>query len=114
MAWNAIPIRPRPHASIPTAASEPARVGHRECWPRFPNHVWSYDFVHDRTYNGAAYRILNIIDETSREALLMRVQRRMYHKDVLEALSWLFLLRSVSALIRSDNGSEFTAQRARH
>ncbi|MCB0018394.1 MAG: IS3 family transposase [Anaerolineales bacterium] len=82
--------------------------------PLFPNHVWSYDFVHDRTHNGAAYRILNIIDEYSREALLMRVERRMNHKDVLESLSWLFLLRGVPTHIRSDNGSEFTAERVRH
>ena len=31
--------------------------------PAFPKHVWSYDFMHDRTHNGVAYRILNIIDE---------------------------------------------------
>ncbi len=82
--------------------------------PLFANHLWSCDFVHDRTHNGAAYLILNIIDEYSREALLMRVQRRMNHKDVLEALCWLFLLRSVPAHIRSDNDSEFTAERVPH
>jgi transposase InsO family protein len=82
--------------------------------PLFRNHVWSYDVVHDRTYNGAAYRILTIIDEYTREALLMRVRRRMTREDVLVALSWLFLLRGVPAHIRSDNGSEFTAKRVRH
>jgi transposase InsO family protein len=81
--------------------------------PLFANHVWSYDFMHDRTYNGAAYRLLNVIDEYAREALLIRVQRRMNHQDVLAALSWLFLLRGLPAHIRSDNGSEFTAKTVR-
>lgn len=81
--------------------------------PLFPNHVWSYDFMHDRTHNGASFRLLNIIDEFTREALLIRVQRRLNHKDVLAALSWLFLVRGVPVHIRSDNGSEFTAAKVR-
>ena len=40
---------------------------------RATNHVWSYDFVHDRTHDGRAYRTLNIIDEYTREALMIRV-----------------------------------------
>ena len=35
--------------------------------PEYPNHVWSYDFVEDRTHNGRKYRMLNIIDEFTRE-----------------------------------------------
>jgi putative transposase len=31
--------------------------------PQYPKHVWSYDFVQDRTHNGHAFRVLNIIDE---------------------------------------------------
>jgi len=37
--------------------------------PEYPNHVWSYDFVEDRTHNGRKYRMLNIIDEFTRECL---------------------------------------------
>jgi transposase InsO family protein len=81
--------------------------------PLFPYHVWSYDFMYDRTHNGAPFRLLNVIDEFTREALLIRVQRRMNHKDVLESLSWLFLFRGIPAHIRSDNGSEFTASKVR-
>ena len=36
--------------------------------PEYPNHVWSYDFVEDRTHNGRKYRMLNIIDEFTRES----------------------------------------------
>lgn len=81
--------------------------------PLFANHVWSYDFVQDRTQDGTSFRLLNILDEFTREALLIRVARRLNHQDVLAALSWLFLLRGVPAHIRSDNGSEFTAKQVR-
>jgi transposase InsO family protein len=69
--------------------------------------------MQDRTYDGASFRLLNILDEFTREALLIRVARRLNHQDVLAALSWLFLLRGVPAHIHSDNGSEFTARKVR-
>ena len=37
--------------------------------PEHPNHVWSYDFVQDRTHDGRLFRTLNIIDEFTKEAL---------------------------------------------
>ena len=81
--------------------------------PAYRNHVWSYDFMQDRTHNGVAFRILNIIDEYSRECLMICVDRQLNHLNVLDALNWLFLWCGVPAHIRSDNGSEFTAQRVR-
>ena len=81
--------------------------------PEFKKHVWSYDFMHDRTHNGVPFRILNVIDEYTRECLAVRVARRLTHKDVLEVLCDLFCERGVPVHIRSDNGSEFTAQRVR-
>lgn len=33
--------------------------------PEYPNHVWSYDFVEDRTHNGRKFRMLNVIDIVS-------------------------------------------------
>ncbi|NCF67925.1 MAG: DDE-type integrase/transposase/recombinase [Chloroflexi bacterium] len=69
--------------------------------------------MHDRTYNEAPFRLLNVIDEYTREALLIRVQHRMNHQDALTALSWLILLRGLPAHIRSDTGSEFTAEKVR-
>ena len=74
-----------------------------------PNHVWSYDFVADRTHNGKAYRMLCIIDEFTREALVIRVARRLNSTDVIEALCDLFIVRGIPAHIRSDNGPEFIA-----
>ena len=81
--------------------------------PAYPNHVWSYDFVQDRTHNGVAFRILNIIDEYTRECLQVRVERHLSHEEVLEALAWLFCTRGIPNHIRSDNGPEFTAERVR-
>jgi len=82
-------------------------------WPLFPKHVWSYDFMEDRTHNGVKFRILNIIDEYTRVYLVVRVARRLTHRDVLKALNGLFIRRGVPVHIRSDNGSEFTAKRVR-
>ena len=81
--------------------------------PERPNHVWSYDFVQDRTDDGRAYRILNIIDEFTREALMIRVARKLNSTDVVDALTDLFILRGPPAFIRSDNGPEFIAQNVR-
>ena len=74
-----------------------------------PNHVWSYDFVEDRTHEGRKYRMLNVIDEFTHECLAIRVARKLKATDVVDALSDLFLLRGVPGHIRSDNGPEFVA-----
>ncbi len=81
--------------------------------PEYPNHVWSYDFVHCRTNEGKAFRTLNILDEYSRECLAIRVKRRLNSTDVIDVLTDLFILRGVPANIRSDNGPEFVAQAVR-
>jgi hypothetical protein len=59
--------------------------------PQRPNHVWSYDFVADRTHDGRAFRMLCIIDEFSRESLAIRVARKLKATDVIEALCELFV-----------------------
>lgn len=78
-----------------------------------PKHVWSYDFMEDRTYDGRKYRILNVIDEYTRECLACTVARRLNHKDVLNTLNRLFIRRGIPVHVRSDNGSEFTARKVR-
>jgi len=74
------------------------------------NHVWSYDFMEDRTHDGRKFRMLNVVDEFTRECLTIRVDRRLRSTDVIDVLSDLFILRGVPAHIRSDNGSEFVAK----
>ena len=78
--------------------------------PERPNHVWAYDFVEDRTLEGRRYRMLNIVDEFTRECLAIKVARKLTSMDVIETLADLFLLRGVPAHIRSDQGPEFIAQ----
>ena len=75
-----------------------------------PDHVWSYDFVEDRTHDGRKYRMLNLIDEFTHECLAIRVARKLGSTDVIDVLSDLFILRGVPGHIRSDNGPEFVAK----
>jgi transposase InsO family protein len=81
--------------------------------PERPNHVWSYDFVQDRTHDGRLFRTLNIIDEFTKEALVIRVQRKLNSTDVVDALTDLFIMRGPPEFIRSDNGTEFIAEKVR-
>jgi transposase InsO family protein len=76
----------------------------------YPNHVWSYDFVEDRTERGGKLRTLAIIDEYTRECLAIRIAPSIPALAVVEVLEWLFLTRGVPKFIRSDNGPEFVAK----
>ncbi|WP_131113083.1 IS3 family transposase [Lichenihabitans psoromatis] len=78
--------------------------------PEHRDHVWSYDFVEDRTHDGRKFRTLNVVDEFTRECLAIRVARKLNSTDVIDVLSDLFILRGVPGHIRSDNGPEFIAQ----
>ena len=96
--------------------------------PERPNHVWSYDFVESRTHDGRKFRMLNLIDEFTRECPLsadlalpnrlpgngtIRIDRKLRSTDVIDVLSDLFILRGVPDHIRSDNGPEFVAKAVR-
>ena len=50
-----------------------------------PNHVWSYDFVEDRTHEGRKYRMLNLIDEFTHKCLAIRVDRKLASLDKVTA-----------------------------
>jgi putative transposase len=78
--------------------------------PERANHVWSYDFVEDRTHDGRKYRMLNVVDEFTHECLAIRVNRKLKAVDVIDVLADLFILRGVPGHIRSDNGPEFVAK----
>ena len=75
----------------------------------WPNHVWSYDFVEARTHEGKKFRMLCLIDEFTREALAIRVKRKLNSTDVLETLADVMIVRGKPDYIRSDNGPEFIA-----
>ncbi len=55
--------------------------------PERPNHVWSYDFVESRTHDGRKVRMLNLVDEFTRECLAIRVSRKLHSTDVIDILA---------------------------
>jgi transposase InsO family protein len=77
--------------------------------PERPNQVWAYDFVEDRTRDARKFRMLCVVDEFTREALAIKVARRLDSDRVIEVLAELCLARGVPEHIRSDQGPEFIA-----
>ncbi len=77
--------------------------------PERANQVWAYDFVEDRTRDGRKFRMLCVVDEFTREALAIRVARRLDSDHVIEVLAELCVARGVPEHIRSDQGPEFVA-----
>ena len=71
--------------------------------PQYPGHVWSYDFVMDRTHDGKAFRMLTVIDEHSRQCLAIHVQRKLKSDEVLAVLTELFQRQDPPDHIRCDN-----------
>jgi putative transposase len=81
--------------------------------PAHRDHVWSYDFVEDRTHDGRKLKMLTMVDEYTRECLTIDVERRIRSDDVIYRLEKLFVLRGLPDHIMSDNGSEFTSKAVR-
>jgi len=75
------------------------------------NHVWTYDFISDQTADGRKLKLLTILDEHTRENLGIEVERSIKAKDVIRVLEHLFTVRGIPEYIRSDNGSEFIAEK---
>jgi len=74
-----------------------------------PNDVWCRDFIFDRTASGSQIKWLSMIDEFTRECLVLKVDRGITSTDVIDTLAELFAMRGVPKHIRSDNGPEFIA-----
>ena len=81
--------------------------------PEHRNHVWAYDFVFDRTREGRPLKLLNVVDEFTRECLTIDVARKQTSRDVLRTLAQLMLRHGIPKYIRSDNGPEFVAKAVR-
>jgi putative transposase len=78
-----------------------------------PDHVWSYDFIHDQTADGRGLKLLQVVDEFTRECLTIEVERGMDAEGVVSTLEYLFEIRGEPEHIRSDNGPEFIAEAVR-
>ncbi len=77
------------------------------------DHVWTWDFVFDRTTNGTAWKWLSLVDEHSRECLALTVGRGLTSEDVINTLAERFQTRGVPKCIRSDNGPELISKAIR-
>ena len=78
--------------------------------PLGKDHVWSYDFVTDRTERGGRLRMLTVVDEYTRECLTVEAARHFTGLDVVRTLDELFMIRGRPRYIRSDNGPEFASK----
>ncbi len=78
-----------------------------------PNHVWAFDFQFDQTADGRALKLLNIVDEFTRESLVTLVERSIDADTVVATLERLVAERRAPELLRCDNGPEMTAHALR-
>jgi transposase InsO family protein len=81
--------------------------------PLYRNHVWSWDFVMDRTDDGRPIKILTLIDEFTKESLAICPARRIRANDVIDIFADVMIERGVPEHIRSDNGPEMVAKSLR-
>jgi transposase InsO family protein len=77
------------------------------------NHVWSFDFCHDRTADGKALKVFSVIDEYTRRCLIIEARRRICGMDVVRMLDALMALYGVPEHLRCDNGPEFICSAVR-
>ncbi|MEM6459415.1 MAG: DDE-type integrase/transposase/recombinase [Planctomycetota bacterium] len=77
--------------------------------PTHRNHVWGYDFVADCTEDGRQLKLLVVLDEFTRECLVIEPARSSKGRDVIGLLQYLFVVRGAPEHLRSDNGPEFVA-----
>lgn len=82
--------------------------------PTHRNHVWSWDFVMDRTADGRPIKILTLIDEYTKEALAVFPARRIRANDVIDIFADVMIERGIPEHIRSDNGPEMVARKLRN
>jgi putative transposase len=103
---------------VPRKQRKKRRLGHsgNSCVRRpaeHKDHVWTWDFLHDRTSDGRPLKWLTLIDEYTRECLALEVDRGMTAKAVKTVLAGVVQQRGAPVHIRSDNGSEFIASAIR-
>jgi len=91
-------LGPKPGTSDNSCVNQPSR---------FKNDVWTCDFIHDRTANGRPLKWLTLVDEYTRELLVLRAAGSMTGADVRRIVARVIGRRGAPSRIRSDNGSEF-------
>ena len=74
-----------------------------------PNQVWAFDFQFDQTADGRVLKLLNVVDEFTRESLVMLVERSIDADRTVGVLERLVAERGAPEFLRCDNGPEMTA-----
>ena len=78
-----------------------------------PKHVWSYDFIQNRTQVELPFPMLTVIDERTRGSMAIVIEQRLRSDAVLHCLADLFVEHGRPEHIRSDNRPKFTASNVR-
>jgi putative transposase len=111
--WNSLGLRrpvrlrkprklgPKPGTSANSCVQQPAR---------FKNDVWTCDFIHDRTASGRPLKWLTLVDEYTRECLVLHADGSITGADVRRIMARVIGRRGAPRRIRSDNGSEFICE----
>jgi transposase InsO family protein len=111
--WNELglrrPIRlrkarklgPKPGVGANSCKNQPAR---------FKNDVWTCDFIHDRTAGGRPLKWLTLVDEYTRECLVLHADGSLTGADVRRQVARVIGRRGAPTRIRSDNGAEFICE----
>lgn len=89
---------------------QPSPGPNRPCQAQYPKHVWTYDILHDRLADGRPFKTLSVLDEFTRECVLILVATSIRAEAVITSLGKVMRRRGAPEFLRSDNGSEFTAQ----
>lgn len=106
-------VRRKEGLGVRPVRKRPRRTGTSTGYPikaAYPGHVWAWDFIMDRTTDGRPVKMLTMVDEYTRQCLVIRPARSMTSDQVLDTLEQLADRWGAPAFIRSDNGSEFIAQ----
>lgn len=97
------PPRRRPKRPTGTATPRPCQATH-------PRHVWTYDLLFDQLADGRPFKVLTVLDEFTRECVAQLVAFTIQTDDIIPVLQQAFRRYGPPEFLRSDNGSEFTAQ----
>ena len=100
-----VPVKKRKKRRLGKSSNSAQRLAAKQI-----NHVWSWDFIFDRTASGKQLKWLVIIDEFTRENLCLEVGYGFKSEDVIDCLVAIFMKRGLPKFIRSDNGPEFIAE----
>lgn len=100
--------RPRKRRRAGDGAGEQAKMRAMR-----PGEIWAIDFQADQTAEGRALRLANVVDEFTRQALVMHVARSVSADDLVDLLDGLAAEHGAPAFVRCDNGPELTSHALR-